>query len=296
MIEPSGALILLRALVFGAVALIFGSSVLLGVYWNGLASNIRERLSPLLKAAAFVLLLATIAMLPVSAALAGDGWQDGFSALILLDVLSSTRGGTVLCVRALLAALILWQVLSWHWGMMGALRRGVIAPAFYIATFALTGHTQLHDGILKIAHELNHTVHVLAGSFWLGSLPVLFLAAQMLPEPVSRQEAERLLTRFSYAGTLAVLLIALSGTLNTVLILGKAPLDTASPYQSLLMMKIAAVAVMLLLALANRMWLLPRALKNVNSTALLKLSIATECAAGAAVIVLVANFGMLEPV
>lgn len=296
MIEPTGALILLRALVFGAAALIFGSSVLLGVYWNGLASNIRERLSPLLKAAAFVLLLATIAMLPVNAALAGEGWQDALSPPILLDVLFSTRGGTVLFVRALLAALILRQVLSWQWGLMGALRRGMIAPGLYIATFALTGHTQLHDGMLKIAHELNHTVHVLAGSFWLGSLPPLLLAAQMLPEPDSRKEAERLLTRFAYAGTIAVLLIALSGTLNTLLILGKAPLDAASPYQRLLMMKIAAVASMLLLAFANRTWLLPRALEDGNSAALLKVSIATECAAGAAVIFLVANFGMLEPV
>lgn len=296
MIDPVDALVVLRALVFGAAALLFGTCTLLGLYWNGLAHMIREQLSPLLKAAAVFLFLATLAMAPVSTALAGDGWQDALSPSMIFGVMSSTRGGSVLVGRLLLSAFIAYKVVRWEWVTMGMLRRAALAPALYIASFAFTGHTQLHDGALKIAHELNHAVHVLAGSFWVGALPALFCAARMLPHPVNHKEAARLLTRFAYAGTIAVLVIALSGTLNTLLVLGKIPLDAASQYQKLLMMKIAAVAIMLLLAFANRIWLVPRALKEGCRTGLLKTSIAAECAASAAIILLVANFGMLEPV
>ncbi|MFP3435633.1 CopD family protein, partial [Paraburkholderia sp. SIMBA_061] len=72
-----------------------------------------------------------------------------------------------------------------------------------------------------------------------------------------RSDAVSTLIRFSRWGHLAVALVILSGVINSLIILGNWPLDVASPYQRLLLFKTALVALMVMVALANRYAIVP---------------------------------------
>ena len=72
------------------------------------------------------------------------------------------------------------------------------------------------------------------------------------------------LRRFSAVGHGAVAVVIVTGIVNTGLILGHWPSDWNSPYQALLMIKIALVIAMALLALLNRYAVVPRLATHVD--------------------------------
>lgn len=296
MIEPDWALIGLRTAVFASVAFVFGTSALAVIYPSQLVDGIWRRLLPWLRAAAVVLLAATAAMMPVLAASAGDGWQSAVSPDLIESVAFSTRTGLAILIRAVLAMLLVLASVQHNGSQLGTAKRVALIAALYIVSFAFTGHALLHDGVLGLAHQANHIAHVLAGSFWIGALVPLLLAARELKSAGEPRAALTLLSQFARAGTWAVMVIAATGAVNTALILGKLPLEFQSLYQRLLAAKLAAVAVMLALALANRVWLVPGARNRAEATGLLASSIFAETMAGAIVVILVAAFGTMEPV
>lgn len=293
MIDPAAAAIAIKAVAMAAAAFIFGTSTVLALYWNALAAELGKRLAPRLKLSAVVLLAATVAMLPALTAAAGDGWADALSPVTLWDFASATRSGEVQLLRIVLAAFVIHALQTSVWTADRMSRRVAFASMLYIATYALTGHTLLHTGFMRLGHQLNHTLHVLAGSFWIGALPALLSAALLLTTP-RRTQALQLLNRFASAGTVAVMLVAVTGAMNTYLILGQFPDDISSTYQMLLLAKIVTVALMIVLAAVNRFWLVPHAKRHATDH-LLMASVAAECVAGALVVVLVAVFGALEP-
>ena len=80
----------------------------------------------------------------------------------------------------------------------------------------------------------------------------------MLDNAEFREEAGVALRRFSAAGQVIVALVIASGAINTILTLGRWPIDWTSPYQAMLAAKIALVAAMVGLALTNRYALVPK--------------------------------------
>ena len=103
------------------------------------------------------------------------------------------------------------------------------------------------------------------------------------------------LRRFSGLGHLAVATVLATGALTTWLILGALPLDLSSPYQTLLLTKIALVVIMIILALMNRYVLLPRLHGALSAVRLLRWSAIGELVAGLAAIGLVSALGILPP-
>ena len=117
-----------------------------------------------------------------------------------------------------------------------------------------------------------------------------------LGEPAFAEDTAKALRRFSFAGHIAVTLAILTGAANTLFIVGHPPTDWASPYQALLVAKIAVVAAMVALALANRYALVPRmgapagdAVRTLRRTTLVEVGL------GVVAIALVAAFGTLDP-
>ncbi|MET1028898.1 MAG: CopD family protein [Dongiaceae bacterium] len=104
------------------------------------------------------------------------------------------------------------------------------------------------------------------------------------------------LRRFSTAGHIAVMLVIASGVINTILILGRWPIDWSSPYQALIACKIAVVVVMVGLAIVNRYGLVP-GLSRQRPDALRAIQLGTiaEITLGLCAVGLVSVFGMLEP-
>ncbi|MBL8884437.1 MAG: copper homeostasis membrane protein CopD [Hyphomicrobium sp.] len=296
MIEPETVIICLRAAMLGAGAVCFGAgSAALLLAPPQVASVLRAYLQPVLRGAAGVLAVAALVSLAVQTADASEDWSQAISPSALFMFATTTHAGRTSSARALLAVVSALCILLARGNRIALLRLGSLTAGLFLASFAFSGHAAMHDEPTRTLQEANHIAHVLSGTFWTGALVALFCAAIILlrrPSGDQVEGAELMLRRFSPAGVTAVVIVGLTGALNTWLILGRAPLDRGSIYQLLLAAKIAAVAVMLGLALANRFYFLPRATRPAALVA----SIAIECALGALVIALVAVFGTLEPV
>jgi len=97
-------------------------------------------------------------------------------------------------------------------------------------------------------------------------------------------------------GHIAVGVVILTGIVNTALVLQGWPIHLQRPYEAMLDLKIAVVAVMTAIAVYNRYRWVP-AFKNRPETALaaLKRNTYLEIALGCAVLLLVAIFATDDP-
>lgn len=235
-----------------------------------------------------------LAALPVTTANIGNGWSDALDAGMIRDVVFESTVGVAWQAQALASIVMVCTLLlpeGWR-------RHGLtLASGLGLASLSLTGHASMLEGWMQQAHRANDVLHVLAGGGWLGALVPLLPILKLLGRPECRAEAGVALRRFSNAGHVAVALVILSGIVNTLLILKHLPTDWSSPYQMLLAVKIALVAVMAVLAIINRYVFVPWIGRNHDRALLaLRLGSIAEIIIGIVVIGLVAIFGMLEPV
>lgn len=235
----------------------------------------------------------TAAALPIEAAFVGDGWVDAIDSATVRAVLLETSVGRAWQVQAVAAVLL---------ALCPALPRRVktgataAASGLLLSSLALTGHAAMHAGWLGVAHRLNHALHVLAAGAWLGALVPFPPLLRALDDPALRREAVTALRRFSVAGHGAVAAVIATGSVNTGLVLGRWPTDWSSPYQALLSLKIAMVAIMVALALVNRYVLVPRLpLDPAHAAHALRRNALAAIGLGAAAVTCVGVFGLIEP-
>jgi putative copper resistance protein D len=206
------------------------------------------------------------------------------------------------------------QAWCWHVGFAVALlatstirpRRSQVIAATTTALLLLVslgwvGHAAEDEGAVRAMREVNQMVHLIAGGIWLGGLvPLGFLLRRAIrPDggayiPLARTA----LPHFSQMGYAAVALIALTGMVNGILLVGSFDALTMTPYGRLLILKIALFAAMTGLALVNRLRLMPRlgasAAAAVPLRALFR-SVIVEQALGAAILAVVAVLGTWPP-
>lgn len=261
-----GALIAVRFLHYGAAMLLWGQ-----LAYGG---------APKGRGALWGLMMVTgVLWLMLEAGVAGDGWP------------SVTDPATI---RALLADTAVGQAWAMHLALVAllgpALQYGNRAPALAgaaLASLALVGHAAMDDGLLGMAHRTNAALHLLAAGYWVGALPFVLLGLR------SGDEGPRLM-RFSRRGHLAVAVVLLTGVANALLILHHLPDSLHSPYQRLLIAKIAVVAVMVGLALVNRYVFVPRLARG--GLAGLRRGTLAEIVLGALALGLVSVFATFDPV
>lgn len=275
-----------------AATLLWGAAAYLCAFVPpGLAAVVASRLRPLAAAAVAVAVLAVAAKLPAEVAGIGDGWRDAVDTGMVCSVLLETSVGRAWMAEAagvLLLAAAAASPARWRTAAVAA------SSGLVLASLALEGHATLHEGRLGALDRANDVLHVLSGGAWVGSLaPVLVILAA---SPGDAGEVATALRRFSRAGHAAVALVLLSGILSTALVLGRWPLDLASPYEALLDGKIACVVAMTALALVNRYVLVPRMGRAPDGAVrALRLGTLAEVPLGLAAIALVAVFGLLDP-
>ena len=141
----------------------------------------------------------------------------------------------------------------------------LILSLMLLAGLALIGHAAMGVGAARTAHEVNQIVHLLAAGVWLGGLmPVGWLLRQALAtggdaELVFARDALR---HFSQMGYAAVALVALTGALNSLVVVGSFQAMFGTAYGRLLAFKIMLFVVMVVAALVNRFRLAPRIVES----------------------------------
>lgn len=205
----------------------------------------------------------------------------------ILAVLDATPLGTVLNVR-LAASVALLAVLAVCPRSLPIL---LIALAG-LASSALTGHSGAAEGATGLVQRLLDMVHLGAASLWLGAL-LVFLSS-VLWQTDSHERVARL-SAFARTGTIVVIALAATGSLNAWLI-GREGWSSGSGWTLLLAAKIVLFLAMLGFAALNRWRLTPaleRGAPGAEKQLLRSLCLETACAL--AIVALVAMLGMLDP-
>jgi len=109
-----------------------------------------------------------------------------------------------------------------------------------LASLSWIGHAAMEEGPARVAHEFNQTVHLLAAGLWLGGLLPLgwLLRRARAPQDVASIALIRdAIRHFSQMGYVAVAFIALTGAINSLLLVGSLGAMFGTPYGRLLALK-----------------------------------------------------------
>lgn len=188
-----------------------------------------------------------------------------------------------------------------------------IAAAAAIITLVWSGHAGATEGAAGSLHRISDMLHMLAAAIWIGAIAafLILLSRRIIHQwPDAVSIAARCLDRFSLVGTLCVVIIAVTGLINSQMIVGIDNVAQAmkAPYGQLLLLKLALFLAMLGLAAANR-WRLTPALTRAAAIsadqasealiappiAALRKSLMVEILFGVIILALVAWLGTLEP-
>jgi putative copper resistance protein D len=247
--------------------------------------------------AALLALLSAVAIIPFIAA-----EMTGSDALALDPgtwhaVLFDTEFGHVWCwhLGFAVALLVLAAMPRQPWQGAAAL-----AALLLLASLGLTGHAAMDMGG-GATHEINQMAHLTAAGLWLGGLVPLgvLLRLAVRPDGAGYVALARVaLPHFSQIGYVAVALLAITGTVNSVMLVGSFEAFATTPYGRLLAVKIALFLAMVGLALGNRFRLMPQ-LRHpqaaIVSLRTLARSVLAEQATGLAILAVVSVLGTWPP-
>lgn len=223
---------------------------------------------------------------------------DVIAPELLWTVLAETRFGLATAVRLGLAILVVVGLLGDH---IPVLRRlAVVAALAFLAAIAWTGHAGAEPGLAGTVHLGADVVHLLSAGAWIGGLIPLvqvLIGSRRSPAAIGHAIARDATTRFSTLGVVAVGLLAVTGSINAVMLVGTPHLLTTTPYGRLLLVKLGFFAVMLAFAAFNREVLRPRliAAASVSTVRQLTATSIAEIVLGLAIFAVVGVLGIQHP-
>lgn len=178
---------------------------------------------------------------------------DGAATASLVGATDFGRAGVVRVVAVVLA----WvPALLFRPSRVGS----SVAASLYgaaLASLAWSGHAAAGEGYAGWLHRLNYAVHLLAAGFWLGAIgwfALLVLKAHARRDPERNMALAAALRGFAPVGVTLVLVVALTGVVNSQMIFGLGEIlpVLSTSYGQLLFLKLGLVALMLLCARSNR--------------------------------------------
>lgn len=210
------------------------------------------------------------------------------TTLAALPATATTRFGQALLLRSalLVGTLLLHRVQRPNW-------LAIAATGLAIVLQPLLGHAGAQEGALGWSLVGTEMVHLLAAGAWIGALPALLAAASQLPAPA----AAALCRRFSPIGIGAVALLVGTGLAQGGVLIGGFPNLVGTLYGRFALVKCALFAAMLVLAIANRVWLVERldGRRPAHARALLRRSILAETVLGLLTVAVAAGLANLPP-
>ena len=242
----TSAMVLCRFLHFTVVLILFGAWVFRPLLL-GRSNAFDQPLLRVTRLLAAVALLSGIGWLLLITANMAGSWDAAFDPSTLGLVLGSTFFGQVwrwhLLLNALLVALLLTP-----WRSCAPLRLGL--ASLLLATLAPVGHGAMLDGLQGHLLILNQLVHLTCVGIWLGGLMLLVM---ILRQPTGLA-INPILRRFSGVGYGLVAGLLITGLINVRVLTGQSwPTPLLSGFALILLIKVMLVAVMLGLALLNRL-------------------------------------------
>lgn len=296
------AVIALRWLQYsGAVVLLGAPLFLIYSFREADGPNLTWARLTLILAALVVALGALAALVAQTAVMAGS-LTEAIKPASLSFMVTGTALGMAMVARAVVALLGLVVIVAMKPGQaLWSLTVG--AGLAVAASFAWTGHGAATEGPGGLLHLVADIIHAVAAALWLGALAALtiLLFRRVGPDDIA---IHRALHRFAGLGTLAVVLLALTGLVNGWFLVGPGRIGDLGldPYGQLLIAKLVLFAVMLALAAGNRFRLTPRLGSALSEgkdprQALhrLRRSVLAETLVGAVLLAVVAVMGTLAP-
>jgi copper resistance protein D len=245
-------------------------------------------------AAALVALISAMAFVLCQAAAMAGSPAAAVDVAAVSAVLLETRFGRVWCWHLLLAAILVLACLGRH-----PRRPAVLFLSLgLLASLGWVGHAAMDAGLAGIAHELNQTVHLLAAGLWLGGLvPLAWVLRQARRQPGAFEISvtRDALRNFSHIGYVAVALIALTGAINALLLVGSLDAMFDTSYGRLLAFKILLFLAMVIVALINRFRLAPRISHDSGALRALGRTVALEQGLALAVLAIISVLGTWPP-
>jgi putative copper resistance protein D len=298
-------LMLARFLHYAATTALFGASLFpLYAYVNAEPQASRSWRTLLLLATAVVAVLSGLFWFAFSAANMAGGLSDLVDAEVLWTVVRATSFGPVWIARMVLAIVIVvvTAVRVFRLRAFGQDLVNAVLAAVLLASVAGTGHAQVEEGWASVVHVLSDAAHLLGAGAWLGGLvPLAYILAS---QRTNRDTGpiDQVLLRFSGIGYIAVAMLVGTGVINSWFLVGSVSNLLGTPYGQVLLAKLVLFAGMLILAVANRFWLVP----SISSAACpggepsvwlgrLRKHVLGELFLGAMILSLVSVLGTMEP-
>jgi copper resistance protein D len=300
------ALIVVRLAHFAAIMAVFGGSAFRCYGFAGSAMPAEPGalalfdrwLARLVLAGALVALASGLIMVPcVTAVMAGSA-DAALDPSTLGAVLVGTAFGRVWCWHLLVALLLVLAAgtpARWRSGAV----LGIALPV--LASLGLVGHAAGQGGLAGFGHEVNQSLHLLAAGLWLGGLLPLGWLLRRARHAESEGFAalvREAVPAFSQMGYAAVGVIAITGAINTLILVGSLGGLFGTAYGRLLSLKILLYLTMVAIALVNHFRIAPGLLgesRPVASAAALYRSVLVEQALGLAILVAVSVLGTWPP-
>ena len=288
---------------YAALVLAFGA--LAYASYGERSDNVRRSMGRLGFASSLVLLLAVGAVLAMTVAGLGGSLASLSDPTLWSAVIQETDFGRVWLARLLMAlALVAVGLAVWRRPLRALNRLGLLFASGLVVTIALTGHAQVEEGASGLVHRIADAAHLVAAAVWLGALtPLLFLLGTSASGTAedSRIAAARL-QGFHSVGLAAVLVLVLTGIVNSWFLVGSPERLVTTTYGVVLLAKVVLFAVMVGLAADNRLRLVPALKRGLNSgvdardsLAQLRKRIRGELALGMLVLLAVAVLGGIAP-
>ena len=247
------------------------------------------------------MLFALCAAIAIASALLSLGFvaaevTDTPGAIFDGQVIGEVAGRTLYGELALFRILLLLAFLIVVW-----LRPKAIAQAGSLlggAALFLLGPTSHASAAVAEAYiylfAASDGIHLLAAGFWVGGLVALLPVLRARPfEPALVLPRLRLFSRWAMA---AVALLVLAGTANAIAILDVRGMAWSFAYLTWLALKIVLAAVMVALALTNRLGLMPGLARGESEAAqMLPVTVAMELGTAAAIVLVVGILGLISP-
>ena len=223
----------------------------------------------------------------------------------LISLLTETDWGRLWIWRALLAAFMV-AVLAVEWRRIRNEQesRSGTAPIYLITalglcvlvTISMTSHAAATPNV-RIMALLNDVAHMGAAAVWIGglvSLAMTLYVSDVLEEAERRPILVALARQFSIVAGLSVAVLLLTGLYSAwaqVTVLQA----LSTPYGWTLAIKIGLVALLLLIAAANLVWVRPRLRTEGRAAYWLRRLVAVECVLAVLVVLSVGFLTALEP-
>jgi copper transport protein len=233
-----------------------------GLEWRAAADGFRRRMTLMLGAAVVAGLVAGAAGIVLQgASAAGVSFWDALDPDVIEPVLE-TRFGTVWAFRELAWLMIGAGLFALPGAPAGRLRAAILAlaTAFLLVASALSGHASVQDPVWLLAPT--DVLHVAAMSTWVGGIAAFVWAVRGATAPLAPSDRTRLLAavtlRFSPIALTAVLVLAATGTVQSIVHLEAFPdfLDTA--FGRAVLIKIGLFCLLVGLGAVHRRRVIPR--------------------------------------